>query len=56
MEAYQIVKFLEEAFPNRLPLVEVEQFELGTLVGEQKVIEKLKQKLQLLKHKDTKDK
>jgi hypothetical protein len=48
MEAMQIIKFLEEAFPNSLPRVEVDRFELGVLIGEQKVLNILKQKLQIL--------
>ncbi len=47
MEATQILKWLDEVAPDRLPLVEVDRFELGMLVGQQVLINKLKTKLKV---------
>ena len=41
-----IMDYLSEAFPNRLPMGEVTSYELGVLVGQQELIEKLKLKLE----------
>lgn len=43
----ELIRWLEESFPNRLPYKEINSFELGILVGQQQLIEKLKLKLEL---------
>ena len=47
-----ILKFLDEAFPDRLPLDYVSDFELGVLVGQQQLISLLKQKLEIAEEKE----
>ena len=47
-----IMKFLEEAYPNRLPLTKVSEYELGVLVGQQVLIEQLKIKLKISEDKE----
>ena len=42
-----IMKYLEEAYPNKLPHAKIDDFELGILVGQQMLIEKLKIKLNI---------
>lgn len=56
MEAPQILKWLEDRFPNKLPLGKVDEFELGLLLGQQKVLETLRMKLNVLQEKEIKDK
>lgn len=51
-----IMKYLEEAFPNKLPLVEHSPFEMGVLIGQQELINKLKIKLDIIKDKEMEDK
>lgn len=41
------MKYLEEAYPNKLPHAKIDDFELGILVGQQILIEKLKIKLNI---------
>lgn len=47
-----IMKFLEDSFPNRLPLDYINDYELGILVGQQQLINLLKQKLELAEEKE----
>jgi len=47
-----ILKFLDEAFPDRLPLDYVNDFELGVLIGQQQLINLLKQKLEIAEEKE----
>jgi hypothetical protein len=42
-----ILDFLEELYPNILPITNVSDFELGVLVGQRQLIEQLKIKLKL---------
>ena len=49
MENLQIMQWLEEMYPNTLPLYQVTDYELGVLVGQRQLIENLKIKLQLEK-------
>ena len=51
-----MLKWLREAFPNRLPVKEPSMFELGILVGQQQVVEQLKIKLKLEENRDVIDK
>lgn len=43
---------LEERFPNRLPKKEISSYELGSLVGQQDVIDYLKTLLKLYEEED----
>lgn len=56
MDSNFIMKFLEEAFPNRLPLNRTSEFEMGILIGQQILINKLKEKLKIIQDKEIKDK
>ena len=47
MDNNYILQFLEEAYPNRLPLKQVSDYELGVLIGQQMLIEQLKIKLKV---------
>jgi len=47
-----IMQYLEEAFPNRLPLGKTGDFDLGILVGQQLLIEKLKLKLNIIQEQE----
>ena len=47
-----IMKFLEDSFPNRLPLDYINDYELGILVGQQQLINLLRQKLELAENKE----
>ena len=47
-----ILKFLNDSFPDRLPLDYVNDYELGVLVGQQQLINILKNKLQLVEEKE----
>ena len=47
-----ILKFLDEAFPDKLPLDYVNDYELGVLVGQQQLINLLKQKLEIAEEKE----
>ena len=38
----KLIESLEKIFPDKLPLKQVSDFELGVLIGQQKVISKLK--------------
>jgi len=40
-----IIDFLEQQFPDRLPLNKVSEFELGELIGQRRLINILKEKL-----------
>ena len=48
-ENSQIVEWLEEMYPNKLPYSYVNEFELGILVGQRQLIEQLKIKLKITK-------
>jgi hypothetical protein len=47
-----ILDFLEELYPNVLPIGRVDDFELGVLVGQRQLIEVLKVKLELNNQED----
>lgn len=47
-----ILQYLEEAYPDKLPLVQVSEFELGVLVGQQELISKLKHKLRITEEQE----
>ena len=51
-----IMDYLNEAFPNKLPLGQVTEFELGELLGQQEVINKLKHKLNIIQEKEMEEK
>lgn len=38
----ELIKALEKDFPNTLPKTFIDKYELGVLIGQQQVIEKLK--------------
>lgn len=42
-----IIDWLDEKFPNQLPIKQVTEFELGVLVGNRQVVEDLKIKLKI---------
>ena len=42
MESPLLLQKIQERFPNQLPKTEVSTYELGTLVGQQEVIEFIK--------------
>jgi hypothetical protein len=48
-ENSQILTWLEEMYPDRLPLDKVDEYTLGTLIGQRQLIEQLKVKLLLSK-------
>lgn len=50
-----LIKKLKDDFPNQLPKTEVTPFELGRLVGQQEVIEKLIVEQQITEGKDFRD-
>ncbi len=41
------MQWLEERYPNQLPMMKVSDFELGILIGQQQLIEQIKVKLQV---------
>jgi glutathione S-transferase len=47
MESNYILEWLEEMYPDRLPLKQVNDFELGVLIGQRQLIEQLKIKLKI---------
>ena len=47
-----ILNYLEEAYPNRLPLGKVSEYELGRLVGMQELIDNLKVKLKVIQQQE----
>jgi glutathione S-transferase len=49
MESNYILEWLEEMYPDRLPLKQVNDFELGVLIGQRQLIEQLKIKLKINK-------
>ena len=54
--AVSILDFLEELYPDRLPVTRVSDFELGILIGQRQLIEMLKVKLKLTTAKDIEEK
>lgn len=50
-----LIRKLKDDFPNKLPKVEVSAFELGRLVGQQQVIDKLIIEQQITEGKDFRD-
>ena len=38
----KLIECLESTFPNKLPLKQISEFELGVLIGQQRVIDQLK--------------
>lgn len=38
---YTLIKKLKQDFPNKLPLKEISSYELGYLIGQQSIINKL---------------
>ena len=51
----ELIRKLQEDFPNQLPKNEVSAFELGKRVGHQEVIEKLIVEQQITEGKDFRD-
>jgi len=49
MENNIILKWLEEMYPNTLPLDRVSEYDLGVLIGQRTLIENLKIKLKIEK-------
>ena len=47
METVQLMKMLDEVYPDRIPLYELEPFDYGVLVGQRLLIEKLKERLKI---------
>ena len=47
-----ILNYLEEAYPNRLPLGPISEYELGRLVGIQELIDNLKVKLKVIQQQE----
>ncbi len=47
-----ILKLVEDAFPNRLPLSRVDEYELGILLGNQEVVNFIKEKLKVASEKE----
>lgn len=50
-----LIKKLQDDFPNKLPKHEITPYELGRLVGQQEVIEKLIVEQQITEGKDFRD-
>ena len=44
-----VLQWLEEMYPNKLPLDRVDTYELGVLIGQRSLIEQLKIKLKVEK-------
>ncbi len=38
----ELIECLKSTFPNKLPLKQISEFELGVLIGQQRVIDQLK--------------
>lgn len=51
----ELIRKLQDDFPNQLPKTEVSPFELGKRVGQQEVIEKLIVEQQITEGKDFRD-
>lgn len=51
----ELIYKLKQDFPNELPKQEISSFELGKLVGQQQVIEKLIVEQQITEGKDFRD-
>lgn len=51
----KLIECLEKDFPNKLPTKYVDSYELGVLVGIQKVIEKLKAEKAYNENKDSEE-
>lgn len=47
-----ILDFLEELYPDKLPVRQVSEYELGILVGQRQLIEVLKVKLKMINKED----
>ena len=47
-----ILKLVEDAFPNTLPLVQVTEHEWGELIGQQKVVNFIREKLKVTSEKE----
>ena len=47
MEMEQMMRWLEEMYPNKTPTTNLDSFELGLLAGQRILIEQLKIKLKL---------
>lgn len=50
-----LIRKLQDDFPNKLPKCEITPYELGRLVGQQEVIEKLIVEQQITEGKDFRD-
>lgn len=51
----ELIRKLQEDFPNQLPKTEISSFELGKRVGNQEVIDKLIVEQQITEGKDFRD-
>ena len=47
-----ILKFLNDSFPDKLPLDYINDYELGILIGQQQLINILKNKLKISDNKE----
>jgi hypothetical protein len=56
METAQLMKLIEEAFPNRLPLNHTTEYALGELIGQQQVVNYIKSRLNFEGDKNVIDK
>jgi len=51
----ELIRKLQDDFPNELPRAEISAFELGRRIGHQEVIDKLKVEQQITEGKDFRD-
>lgn len=51
----ELIRKLQDDFPNELPRTEISAFELGKRIGHQEVIDKLKVEQQITEGKDFRD-
>ncbi len=47
-----ILKLVEDAFPNKLPLSQVSEHEMGELIGQQQVVNFIREKLKVTSEKE----
>jgi len=52
MEVHQLIQWLEELYPNKLPTERVDDYVLGTLIGQRELIEQIKIKVQYVGTKE----
>lgn len=52
METNQLIKWLDELYPDKLPKTKVDDYTLGILIGQREVIEQIKLKVS---YQDTKE-